>query len=1086
MTLAASDWAYSGDSLSTATSGSGWYTGGNSQAVVARAAVPVTTGTLPAYPPPIGGWVTEPGLRYDGTSTATVEFICGSARGQGGVPCAGVTFTMTDGTHSVSHTVLSLTASTRQLSTTCTATNGSNVLTSCGSTAGFIVGARYNVPGIPGQPELNSLTSTSLTFASATTCTPTLLGAETCAATPADGEARGDGAFAGQTISDAHLTTNPATIVAPAGTCTATCTSATITLGAPASGQWAVGEWVTNATCLPVGDYIKTLGTGTGGAGTYVLNAAPSVSCTGAGNIVGSYIGANPAGGTVTTITISTSSAIGTASSGTATINQNYQGSTGTVTVTSGPPIPVYAAQFTSGDFSTLSDGPIWFNAVAYPVIGNVTLNTQAGTPWTDPNTGVAIAGCDWFYANASVAGTGTCNSSNGAWLNANDAAHAEAITANLHNLWAYKDANLSYNPAYVWVESTGTCTTSACVSTSNAEPTEGTAGNFAASVFQAVTNLKSFYNTRSLAGSQVHHNDASGGVVCVTATGSPWSGFGGQINLLTAANAPSLTLTSVTHAGGGTCPAHGAVGSDLTNVTFTHNATVLNMTIPSNIHINNSTISDTLDVIVGLDGATPTTFLATQATFEGDILKPTAGAALLFRIGEMDYFNDWIDEAGFDGEVLWPSGALPNAAARVIGSTVVVGSYTALKASWYNWTVAGNFTWGGAPKYPTSLAVSSAIPQPLSSITAYNKFLGMFQAWQSGGTPSNTANQNLLSVNNVCESFATVNPCYQISADGVLGISYNIVKEYDTAAGGRYNVQYLEGAQPIPSAATSGGSLPAGTYHVLVTYSEPTGSTACASASTECAADYPVQNVVVGGAGAGSMTVTVPPLQGRTAWIYGSTTADGNGNPQNLLQVSSGTDLANVATGATYVVKFVGNARVAPNTLVGLNYQKTQYLQRFNLSMNYNMKSDYYAFGVASGARIGNWDGRFGVGGIANGAVTGSVIGACNTSGSLFGGDTCGLGDYFGGYQSWQGQGASAVLTGVTYTSDRSIGNSVFTTPSFPALNLGEGDYCPTAFTSGTLRVPSGTAAWPWDVDGVARKNDGTGFVGAHETGCK
>ena len=57
---------------------------------------------------------------------------------------------LSDGTHAASHTVSSLTASARQFSTSCTATNGSNVLTSCGATAGLWAGERHDGSGDQG------------------------------------------------------------------------------------------------------------------------------------------------------------------------------------------------------------------------------------------------------------------------------------------------------------------------------------------------------------------------------------------------------------------------------------------------------------------------------------------------------------------------------------------------------------------------------------------------------------------------------------------------------------------------------------------------------------------------------------------------------------------------------------------------------------------------------------------------------------------------------------------------------------------------------------------------------------------------
>jgi hypothetical protein len=53
------------------------------------------------------------------------------------------------------------------------------------------------------------------------------------------------------------------------------------------------------------------------------------------------------------------------------------------------------------------------------------------------------------------------------------------------------------------------------------------------------------------------------------------------------------------------------------------------------------------------------------------------------------------------------------------------------------------------------------------------------------------------------------------------------------------------------------------------------------------------------------------------------------------------------------------------------------------------------------------------------------------------------------------------------------------------PALNIGMGDYCPQSATNVGSQVPAGYASFPCDVLGTARKNDGTGWAGAYESGC-
>ena len=201
--LTFSDFLYASDTVGVATLGAGLYTSGIAN--LATNNIPVTNNSTRTYPRPIGAWVTEPGLRIAPSASQVVEFFAGHTYGQGGAPVAAVKFTAYDGTNSVSHTISSMTQSTRLWSTTCTATNGSNVLTGCGDTTRLIKGERVTVAGIPGQPEILSWTSTTITLGqtvAASGCTPKTNGEETITGTPGDGEGLGDGAFVGALISD--------------------------------------------------------------------------------------------------------------------------------------------------------------------------------------------------------------------------------------------------------------------------------------------------------------------------------------------------------------------------------------------------------------------------------------------------------------------------------------------------------------------------------------------------------------------------------------------------------------------------------------------------------------------------------------------------------------------------------------------------------------------------------------------------------------------------------------------------------------------------------------------------------------------
>ena len=435
------------------------------------------------------------------------------------------------------------------------------------------------------------------------------------------------------------------------------------------------------------------------------------------------------------------------------------------------------------------------------------------------------------------------------------------------------------------------------------------------------------------------------------------------------------------------------------------------------------------------------------------------------------------------DGYALRPFGSGDTSVGMVAGSTIWLGAQGGQISTWAAYNAVGNVGWDALPNPPVGPQVVPS-PQPISDVFAYNRWMGNNGAWIPG---SLAQINNYLLVNNLCEHFHGANPCIQFSADGSIAPYANALIEYNTAVGGRFNLQYNEGA-PVSASAGTGGSLSAGTYYYLVTYTEPTGSTACATTTTECAADYagatPYYSISV--AATGTLTFTIPFVNGRQAYIYCDTTAP----PTHLCQVTNGADVTTpLATPATYIMKGLGTtARTLPTTLPGLNQAKLQTMQRFNVWMNYNNKSDYYPFGVASGARIGAWERRYSVGAIGNIAVTGSVIGpGCVASTTLFGGPACGMGDYFGllGYNGTQS--GTPVLTALPYRADYSQGNSTFTTPTYPALNVGDGDYHPTSGACAVVghRVPAGYAAWPTDLDGASRLNDGTGLSGAFEGVC-
>jgi hypothetical protein len=349
--LAWNDFVYQSDTTGNATALASLY-----KTSLATTNIPVTNNSTRVYPRPIGGWITEPGLRIGASQSFTVEFFVGHMYAQGGKPVQAVKFIATDsaGTHTVTKVISSMSMSARQLSFSCTGTNGSSVLTSCGSTLGAIDGMRMTVAGIPGQPKLLSHTSTSLTFGQTITsgCTTTLnSGVVSLTTTPGVGEAFDDGGFVGATITDANFTT-------PAGI-------ATITVD-------------------PVAADI----TFTSGKATAVKATTGATGVTASANH-------------------------------TCTINHVFQGTTGAVTAYVGVPLPVFSATFAAADFTgaSFADGITSFRAQALPIRGDVTLDTCVpfGTTCAT-GSGADGTGNDWQGAAFLANGTDTSPNLHNLW----------------------------------------------------------------------------------------------------------------------------------------------------------------------------------------------------------------------------------------------------------------------------------------------------------------------------------------------------------------------------------------------------------------------------------------------------------------------------------------------------------------------------------------------------------------------------------------------------------------------------------------------------------------------------------------------
>ena len=441
----------------------------------------------------------------------------------------------------VSH-LATLGQSTRIPSTSCTATNGSNVLQNCGSIAWVKPGQRINVPGVPGQPIVGqvdtstggscttapcielyaqeyatfntdgSLTITNAQTAAATsngggavTANQTLpTGTQTIAVTGVStrpqygslvydvtaakalgtvsaytpttattgtinlmqvttnagtgsndalvlslppGLALADGGFLGQTITELGTgcggslcwSSATKTIVAPYGTSAdANTTGTAMTMPTPVGGgQWrpnmfiydSVATATPSSSCLPLdvnnngqggvaNEYIATMSGTTSATLGITLANAPAPKCTiGTHVISGLGVASNniTSLAIVSSVDISTTSGAVTGGSDGVQFNHNFVGTSGSVVVTSNSPIPVWAATFVPADFTNFTAGPLYFQALAYPVVGDQVLDTrtpmfegnqvQATGTWTTSATALPVNNCAGinFFSSLSI-----------------------------------------------------------------------------------------------------------------------------------------------------------------------------------------------------------------------------------------------------------------------------------------------------------------------------------------------------------------------------------------------------------------------------------------------------------------------------------------------------------------------------------------------------------------------------------------------------------------------------------------------------------------------------------------------------------
>lgn len=980
--LVLSDLVYQTDTPGAATALAGIYSQGG--ASLSSTGIPVTNNSTKVYPTPIGVWVTEPGLTMYSGQDFPVEFFAGHAYSQNLKPLAAVKFTLCDAScaHSVVHISSTAAASTRQVSTTGTATTGSNVITGVGSVNEWMPGMRVSVTGsgaiaVAGEPRILSVSTAAggtITLGAATQCTTTIGSGNISVATGdvTAGDGLADGVFNGTLITDTLGMGGDVTVNADIATADVTYSSA-------------------KATAV----VIHTNGTGI---------ASSKNACT----------------------------------------LQHNSLVTGTVTITSGNPIPTFKAVFTAAERTSLTDGLVYVRAQGYPVRGDVILDTQLGADGT---------GNDWQGAAFLTNGTD--------------------VSPNLHNLWAYKDDAGAFAPRYAWIDGAGTCTVKTCVQSSSTDP-GGTANHYAS----FVTAVDATNGARKVNNDRGNGSTLNGIVLCYVP--GTYVTPGADASLYNTANKPGLTIT--TGVVGGTCN----TGADPTATVFTHAAS---NNWPKNSHFSYLTVSGAggATVIQGNDQQQITVGSGLKLSFDfsfDHVKFLTAGNTNLLRsLGTHHIYNSLISQTDAEGNVFSP-GSFSTLPQLVMGSTALFGTYTTNNSTLYFSNELGNITWGMKGQSPKDGSIPATAPanyyiQPTSMVQAYNKYMGSF----TGLLFQTSTLVNLLTTNNILEMYANANGTLtgeQLSADGTLNPAKNVVEINNTIIGGRENYQYIEGEPICQSgcAIAATGNLATGSYFVEANWAPIAGG---AESATDLGSASMTPVAVTGPTGAIWVAVHYNPNYLLSLYC-------GASNPPTNIATVNGADAVGLVTtnsglpGMSYKITACSSTgHPNPNPTRGYNVLKDQFFHRFTINENLNVKGDLYlgTGAVVNAARVGNWQsGRNRVAGVGDVNITGTAINCAPAPDS-------GMGDILGYLDTWNAAASCtrSNISWVKFKSWRGWAGTGASTPASPAINIGYGDYAlDTSVTNPLARVPNLQAAFPTDVYGRPRLNNGNGAAGAVE----
>ncbi|MDB5265326.1 MAG: hypothetical protein JWM39_39 [Parcubacteria group bacterium] len=290
------------------------------------------------------------------------------------------------------------------------------------------------------------------------------------------------------------------------------------------------------------------------------------------------------------------------------TLNTNATAN-GTVKVTLGDPVYVYAATFSSAEMDTLAQGTTTVKAVAYSNFGTITLDTSQGAD------GIPVA--------------------------------ASVITPTLKSLQILNDKNDKYVPIYAWVSPAG-AGASPAVQTTATDP--GTTAYYA-NIKNAADAIKTYYNAND------GHNNACGGIIYLKA--GTTTGFAGSLALDAPTNCSTYMVISAE-------PGHSAADTDIDAST---NNISGNTTFFKNLKFTDNASNKT--VIAGPDTGSGT--VLAHNIFQGSWLDETQAAVSAWtnQIGWREYYNSYIDESLGDSRILSSFGATGETATE-FGSTVL------------------------------------------------------------------------------------------------------------------------------------------------------------------------------------------------------------------------------------------------------------------------------------------------------------------------------------------------------------------------------------------------------------------------------